>query len=64
MAGVLKTRPSRLKPASKGSGQPCPTAEYRVLIDLPCSLPVTEAELDLLEREVLPFIRDILRATC
>lgn len=36
-------------------------AENNVLVDLPALLPVTEGELDLLERELLPFIGDILR---
>jgi len=31
------------------------------MADFPALLPVTEAELELLEREVLPFIAGILR---
>ncbi len=56
--GSSKVRPSRPKPISKGPARR--TTEYRVLADFPSPLPVTEAELDLLERELLPFITGIL----
>lgn len=35
--------------------------EYKVIIDLPAPLPVTDAELDLLESELSDFIADLLR---
>jgi hypothetical protein len=33
---------------------------YKVLVDLPDPLPVTEAELDLLESELAAFIAELL----
>jgi len=60
-AGLSKVRLSRPKPRSKGPARRCVATEYRVQADLPALLPVTEAELELLERELLPFIAGILR---
>jgi len=35
--------------------------EYRVILDLPDPLPVTDAELDLLEQELSDFLSKLLR---
>ena len=62
-AGVSKAPSLAPRPRSKELGRSAAAAgEYKVLVDLPSPLSVTEAELDLLEREVLPFIGDILGA--
>ena len=60
-AGPSKVHPSRPGPRSKGPARRCVATEYRVLADFPALVPVTEAELELLERELLPFIEGILR---
>lgn len=36
---------------------------YRVLVALPDQLPVTDAELDLLERELGPFFAEMLKTS-
>lgn len=36
-------------------------SEYKVISDLPAVLPVTEAELELLEAELADFIAELLR---
>ena len=37
------------------------TAGYRVIVDLPDLLPVTEGELELLESELADFIAELLK---
>lgn len=37
------------------------TAGYRVIVDLPDVLPVTEGELELLEAELADFIAELLK---
>ena len=46
-------------PASAGS-KTRRRVEYRVIADLPDPLPVTEAELDLLTRELADFVEELL----
>ena len=46
-------------PASAGSKTRW-RVEYRVIADLPDPLPVTEAELDLLETELSDFVEELL----
>jgi len=36
---------------------------YHVLLGLPDQLPVTDAELDLLERELAPFLAEMLKSS-
>lgn len=36
-------------------------SDYKVITDLPAMLPVTEAELELLENELADFIAELLR---
>ena len=38
-----------------------PTQDYEVVVDLPNPLPVTEAELELLEAELADFIAELLK---
>ncbi|MCC7045988.1 MAG: hypothetical protein IT562_04680 [Alphaproteobacteria bacterium] len=37
------------------------TSEYKVITDLPPMLPVTEAELELLESELAEFIAELMK---
>lgn len=68
-AGAVKGHAPQRPTLSKNAGRESAesrhlsnsAAENNVLVDLPALLPVTEGELDLLERELLPFIGDILR---
>ena len=58
--------PKNGKPQSGGAASESrktrPKAEYRVIVDLPDPLPITEAEIDLLERELADFLAELLRA--
>jgi hypothetical protein len=47
-------------PANSGK-KPRETAGYRVIVDLPDLLPVTEGELELLESELSEFIAELLK---
>jgi len=49
-------------PAPANSAKkPRETAGYRVVVDLPDLLPVTEGELELLEAELADFIAELLK---
>ena len=52
------TRPRA--PANLGK-KPRETAGYKVIVDLPDVLPVTEGELELLESELADFIAELLK---
>jgi hypothetical protein len=47
-------------PANSGKN-PRETAGYKVIVDLPDLLPVTEGELELLEAELADFIAELLK---
>jgi hypothetical protein len=59
-------------PPSAAGSAPCPASEtpakrrrspseYKVITDLPAMLPVTEAELELLENELAEFIAELMK---
>ena len=64
-AGVASLLPARgIEPleSRKHGGRSKAVQDYRVLIDLPVSLPVTDAEMDLLERELGSVVAELLKA--
>jgi hypothetical protein len=66
-AGAALPLPARgIEPleSRKHDGRSKAVQDYRVLIDLPVPLPVTDAELDLLERELGSVVAELLKAPC
>jgi hypothetical protein len=50
----------RTPPETPARRRRCPS-EYKVVSDLPAILPVTEAELELLENELADFIAELMK---
>lgn len=56
----MMTRISRIPRLPTKAVEDARLAKYKVVSDLPDPLPVTEAELDLLETELSDFIEELL----
>ena len=54
-------RDSRPRAPANSGKKTRETAGYRVIVDLPDLLPVTEGELELLEAELADFIAELLK---
>ena len=50
---------AKAKSRQSAGRKTCRRVEYRVIADLPDPLPVTEAELDLLTRELADFVEKL-----
>ena len=67
--GALGGRELPAERVAEDAGDPAPVAQksrqraedYTVIVDLPDPLPITEAEIELLESELADFIAELLK---